>query len=98
MLVKLPQILKIIGAKSGEGISVLGTSLELFAAVNTCSYNFLKAHAFSSYGDSYFITLQNSIIGGLVFYYGSSVAVAGAYIAAALSTAVLLCYGVVPLS
>ncbi|XP_063588331.1 mannose-P-dolichol utilization defect 1 protein homolog [Penaeus indicus] len=98
MMVKLPQIIKIIVAKSGEGISVVGTSLELLAAMITTSYNFLKAHAFSSYGDSYFITLQNSIIGFLVYYYSSSALPAILYLTAALSTTALLCYGMVPLN
>lgn len=97
MLVKLPQIIKIVGGKSGAGISVTGTSLELLAAIITVAYNFLKAHAFSSYGDSYFITLQNSLIGFLVFYYGRAKFRAFAYMIAALSATGVLCYGVMPL-
>lgn len=52
----------------------------------------------SSYGDSYFITLQNSIIGFLVYYYGTSAVSAVFYLTAALSTTALLCYGMVPLN
>jgi len=98
MLVKLPQILKIVAASSGEGISVIGTSLELAAAIITTAYNFLQGYAFSAYGDSFFITLQNTVIASLVFLYGTGAAPAVLYMAASSGLAVALCTGMLPLS
>lgn len=44
--VKFPQILKIVNAKSAEGISFLGVLLELIAVTSSASYSFAKGYPF----------------------------------------------------
>ena len=44
--VKFPQILKILNAKSAEGISFLSVLLELIAVTSAASYNFAKGYPF----------------------------------------------------
>ena len=46
LLVKVPQILKIVAAKTAEGISITGTVLELTAITSTFSYNFVNGYPF----------------------------------------------------
>ena len=46
ILVKVPQIVKILKNKSAEGLSFTGTSLELVAVINSFCYNFVKQYPF----------------------------------------------------
>ncbi|ELU12384.1 hypothetical protein CAPTEDRAFT_162655 [Capitella teleta] len=91
LLVKVPQLVKILGAKSAEGISIISTTLELLAVVSTLCYSYSKNYPFSSYGDSVFLLLQTAAIAFLVLFYGGRPAAALAYTAAlAASVAVLM--------
>lgn len=69
VLVKVPQILKIAKAKSAEGISPLGVTLEVFAVTASFCYGYSKQFPFSSYGDSMFLLIQTLIINFLLYYY-----------------------------
>ncbi len=44
--VKVPQIVKIVRAKSGRGISLISCSLELAAVTSTMAYGFAKSYPF----------------------------------------------------
>lgn len=44
--VKVPQLIKILGARSAEGISLVSTSLELLAVVSTLCYCYSKSFPF----------------------------------------------------
>merc|ERR1719427_1296267 len=57
-MVKLPQIQKIVAAKSGQGISFLSTLMELVVYTATFAYCYAKEFPFSSYGDSIFVMFQ----------------------------------------
>jgi len=46
IIVKLPQILKVIAAKSGEGLSVLALYLELVAFISSCAYGYASKFPF----------------------------------------------------
>lgn len=69
ILVKLPQILKIIHNKSGEGINLLSVTLDLCAITIYLSYNYVKAFPFSAWGDSAFLAVQTVTIAALVLFY-----------------------------
>ena len=65
-LVKLPQVLKIAGSGSAEGISFTSVLLELVAITFGGAYSFLNKFPFSSYGESVFLAVQTGVIALLV--------------------------------
>lgn len=69
LLIRLPQILVIIKAKSGEGISLISELMMLVAVFGSMSYGYFKQFPVSSYGDSYFLFIQSSIVLLLILYY-----------------------------
>lgn len=98
ILVKVPQIVKILKAKSAQGISFLGTVLELVALVASFSYNFVNGYPFSSYGDSSFLLLQTALIGAMVLHYGGASQAALAFMGAVAASVAILCSGSVPMN
>uniref|UniRef100_A0A671T779 Mannose-P-dolichol utilization defect 1 protein homolog n=1 Tax=Sinocyclocheilus anshuiensis TaxID=1608454 RepID=A0A671T779_9TELE len=70
--VKLPQILKLIGAKSAEGLSFNSVLLELFAITGTMAYSIANSFPFSSWGEALFLMLQTVTIGFLIQHYGGN--------------------------
>ncbi|XP_050729985.1 mannose-P-dolichol utilization defect 1 protein homolog [Eriocheir sinensis] len=97
ILVKVPQILKIVKAKSGEGISIIGTSLELAAITFNVAYNVVNRYPFSAYGDGVFLLLQTAIIGALVFLYGGAPQKAALFFLTIMTVALTLSSGLVPI-
>ena len=69
LMLRLPQILKILAAGSGEGISVTSEVLMMIAIFGSMSYGYFKEFPIAAYGDSYFLYLQAFIILLLVLYY-----------------------------
>ncbi|PIK37806.1 putative mannose-P-dolichol utilization defect 1 protein [Apostichopus japonicus] len=63
VLVKIPQIVKIAGSRSAEGISLLGVILELIAISATWAYSVANAYPFSAWGEALFLAIQTSTIG-----------------------------------
>jgi len=70
VMVKLPQILKLMGAKSAEGLSFNSVLLELLAITGTMAYSIANRFPFSSWGEALFLTLQTVTIGFLIQHYG----------------------------
>lgn len=68
-LVKLPQVLKILGARSGAGISVFGTFLELLAITFNAAYSYGKRYPFTAWGEALFLLLETAAIAFLVLWY-----------------------------
>ncbi|CAL1542883.1 unnamed protein product [Lymnaea stagnalis] len=68
-IVKVPQILKIFKAKSGDGISLTSVTLELVAISASWAYGRGKNFPFSSYGEALFLAIQTTMIAFLVLYY-----------------------------
>lgn len=68
-LVKLPQVFKILGNKSGTGITVLGVLLELLAITFNCCYSFRRNFPFSAWGEAIFLAIETVIIAILVLWY-----------------------------
>lgn len=67
--VKLPQVLKIFGAKSGAGITVLGVILELLAITFNACYSLRNSFPFSAWGEAIFLALETALIAFLVLWY-----------------------------
>lgn len=97
-LVKIPQILKILGAKSSEGISFMSVLLELIGVTSAASYSFSKGYPFSSWGESVFLLIETAIIGFLVLLYGGHASQANAFAALYSVAAYALFSGIVPAS
>ncbi|KAI9355434.1 ras guanine nucleotide exchange factor domain-containing protein [Zopfochytrium polystomum] len=71
-IVKLPQILKIVGAGSARGISLFSYLLESLAFTVSIGYNLRRENPFSTYGENVFIAIQNYTILFLLFHYGKN--------------------------
>ncbi|XP_003791189.1 mannose-P-dolichol utilization defect 1 protein [Otolemur garnettii] len=69
LLVKLPQIFKILGAKSAEGLSLQSVMLELVALTGTMVYSITNNFPFSSWGEALFLMLQTITICFLIMHY-----------------------------
>lgn len=72
MLVKVPQIVKIMNARSGEGISLTSVLLDLLAITIHMSYSFVSGFPFSAWGDTSFLAIQTALIAILVLFYSGS--------------------------
>ncbi|XP_071756605.1 mannose-P-dolichol utilization defect 1b [Centroberyx gerrardi] len=70
VMVKLPQILKLMGAKNAEGLSFNSVLLELFAITGTMAYSIANNFPFSAWGEALFLMLQTVTIGFLIQHYG----------------------------
>ncbi|CAG8542952.1 302_t:CDS:1 [Acaulospora colombiana] len=70
-LVKLPQIIKIVSARSSRGLSFEGFVLETVSLGISFAYNFRQGNPFSTFGESVFLTVQNIIILLLILNYSN---------------------------
>ncbi|KAM5151375.1 mannose-P-dolichol utilization defect 1 protein isoform 1-T1 [Callospermophilus lateralis] len=69
LLVKLPQVFKILRAKSAEGLSLQSVMLELMALTGTMVYSITNNFPFSSWGEALFLMLQTITICFLIMHY-----------------------------
>lgn len=69
VLVKLPQIVKLLRASSAEGLSLQSVLLELVAITGTMTYSILHSFPFSAWGEALFLMLQTLAIGFLILHY-----------------------------
>lgn len=81
LTVKLPQILKILAAKSVSGISESSLALELLSATAACLYARLMGFPFSSWGEMFFISVQCLILNMLYWAFGQRVSIMNRLIA-----------------
>lgn len=72
MLVKVPQIVKILKNKSADGINLFSVCLDLFAISVHMSYSFVNGFPFSAWGDCTFLAFQTAVIAVLVLFFGGS--------------------------
>ncbi|XP_071370623.1 mannose-P-dolichol utilization defect 1b [Centroberyx affinis] len=70
VMVKLPQILKLMGAKNAVGLSFNSVLLELLAITGTMAYSIANNFPFSAWGEALFLMLQTVTIGFLIQHYG----------------------------
>ncbi|KOC66498.1 Mannose-P-dolichol utilization defect 1 protein like protein [Habropoda laboriosa] len=85
LLVKVPQIVKILKSKSAEGINVLSVLLDLFAITAMVSYSFISGFPFSSWGDGVFLGIQTLAIAVLVMHFSGNTVQATAFLGAYLA-------------
>jgi len=75
LAIKLPQIFKIVKAKSVDGISESSLALELLSSTCACLYASLMGHPFSTWGEMLFISVQCLLLNCLFWYLSLSVSV-----------------------
>ncbi|XP_011261807.1 mannose-P-dolichol utilization defect 1 protein homolog [Camponotus floridanus] len=97
LLVKVPQIVKILKNKSGEGINVFSVLLDLFAITAMLSYSFMRGFPFSAWGDAVFLGIQTLIIAVLVMHYNGDTAKATAFLSAYLAVLFTANSGLTPI-
>jgi mannose-P-dolichol utilization defect protein 1 len=93
VMVKVPQITKILQNKTAEGISFLSVVLDLFAITSNMSYNVIKGFPFSAWGEGFFLAVQTAIIGALIPLFGRSAKEAVLFIVSYLAVCVILMGG-----
>nr|ACO14848.1 Mannose-P-dolichol utilization defect 1 protein [Caligus clemensi] len=68
-LVKVPQVLKVMGSGSSEGLSLFGTLLELLSLSACGAYSIASQFPFTSYGEIIFLSLQTALLALLIIKY-----------------------------
>jgi len=76
-IVKIPQILKIISAHSVRGLSLSAYVLETVSYGISLAYASRNRFPFSTYGENFFLTIQNVIITLLILYFSGPGAAIG---------------------
>ena len=87
-IVKLPQLFKLINAKSGAGLSLTSYILEAIGYIITLAYNVRGGFPFSTYGETAFISVQDILILLLCLHYARK----DVYAVGALGAIVALAY------
>ncbi|KAM8897703.1 mannose-P-dolichol utilization defect 1b isoform 1-T1 [Spinachia spinachia] len=98
MMVKLPQIFKLTGAKSAEGLSFHTVLLELLAITGTMAYSIANKFPFSAWGEALFLMLQTVVIGFLIQHYGGRTSRGLLFLAVYFVLLLLLLSPVTPMS
>nr|BAA28603.1 Supl15h [Mus musculus] len=98
LLVKLPQVFKLLGAKSAEGLSLQSVMLELVALTGTVVYSITNNFPFSSWGEALFLTLQTVAICFLVMHYRGETVKGVAFLACYAMVLLALLSPVTPLA
>ncbi|GAU90385.1 hypothetical protein RvY_02805 [Ramazzottius varieornatus] len=95
-IVKVPQILKLYGSKSGAGISLPSLYLELFAIITTLAYSLFYEFPFSAWGESFFLLIETAIIVMMVQVYRRNTMHAMTFLVVQLSIIGLIMSGLIP--
>lgn len=98
VLVKVPQVVKILNSKSGEGINIVGVVLDLLAISFHLSYNFMHGYPFSAWGDSTFLAIQTVTIAVLVLFFNGRKAQSGLFLVGYVVLMYVLNSGLTPMS
>ncbi|KAJ3335541.1 hypothetical protein HDU91_002146, partial [Kappamyces sp. JEL0680] len=85
VLVKVPQIAKIINSSSVQGISLSSHLLETLAIIIGLAYNFRAGNPFTTYGEGAFIVIQNVVIMMMILGYSGRSTTSTALLAGLLS-------------
>lgn len=80
-IVKVPQILKLIGSQSSAGVSFVSYALETASLLITLSYGVRNHFPFSTYGESAMIAVQDVVVGVLVLSFAGRSTAAAAFVA-----------------
>ncbi|KAF5338859.1 hypothetical protein D9758_015566 [Tetrapyrgos nigripes] len=71
-IMKIPQLLLIVNARSAQGLSLSAYILETLSYGITLAYSYRSGFPFSTYGENFFLTLQNVLITVLIIAYSQS--------------------------
>ncbi|KAG7086107.1 hypothetical protein E1B28_003621 [Marasmius oreades] len=71
-IMKVPQLLLILNARSARGLSLVSYILETLSYGITLAYSHRNEFPFSTYGENLFLTLQNIVITLLIIHYAPS--------------------------
>lgn len=96
MMVKVPQILKIVNSKSVEGLNLFSIFLEIFVITLNLSYSFVKGFPFSTWGDGSFLAVQTTAIACLIMFYNGSLKTVLAFLVAYIAVCITLMGGTTP--
>lgn len=69
LFIKIPQIYQILHYKSGYGLSILALYIEITVNVVCICYHYQQSYAFTTYGEAYFVLLQNLIVAFFVSHF-----------------------------
>ncbi|OBS26333.1 hypothetical protein FPOA_00274 [Fusarium poae] len=89
-VVKVPQIKKLLGSKSAEGVSFLSYALETASYLISLAYNIRNGFPFSTFGETALIVGQNVIISVLVLNYSGRASLAAVFVAGLAAAAATL--------
>lgn len=95
-MVKVPQVLKILQNKSGEGINLISVLFDLTAITFHLSYSYVSGFPFSSWGDNTFLALQTAAIAALVLFFNGAKLKSLAFCVVYGSIVYVLCSGLTP--
>jgi len=96
-LVKVPQIIILLSARNGVGVSLFSVFLELIALTFTSSYSLAHSFPISAWGESLFLMLMTSLVAFLILYYDKSKQLAYGFIFSFSVLVYLMMSGIIPL-
>lgn len=95
-LVKVPQILILLSARSGAGVSLFSVLLELIALTFTSSYSLANNFPISAWGEALFLMFMTTLVAFLILKYDASVHRAGLFLFTFTTFSYVLMSGLVP--
>jgi len=97
-IVKVPQVLKLLKAKSSVGLSFVGVFLELLAITFGAAYAFNKNYPFSAWGESLFMLIETAAIAFLVLFYDGKKSTSVLFLISFTSALYVLMSGLTPVN
>ncbi|KAM4038267.1 mannose-P-dolichol utilization defect 1 protein [Anomaloglossus baeobatrachus] len=98
ILVKVPQIVKIVRSGTAEGLSFQSVLLELLALSGTMVYSITREFPFSSWGEVLFLMIQTLIIGFLIQHLGGRTALGVLFLGVYFALVAVLLSPLVPMA
>ena len=89
-IVKVPQILKLVGSKSAEGLSFVSFALETLGYMISLAYGFRMNFPFTTFGETALIGIQNIIVCVLILNYTGQRGASAGFVGAMLGLVYLL--------
>ncbi|KAK3737399.1 hypothetical protein QZH41_019944 [Actinostola sp. cb2023] len=80
-IIKIPQIIKVLSAGSVVGLSLMSFLTELVATTVTAAYSMQKGFPFSTWGESFFMSVQTCLLIVIYFHYNRKPSVAALFCA-----------------
>lgn len=97
-VIKLPQILAVLSARSGDGLSLATLLIETFGYSYNLAAHYRLAYPISTYGDFAVLAVQNCVIIALVHRFAGTASSGAAVVVAAVALLALMCSPLFPLA